>query len=57
MIAWEIDVCTVTTLSLNKVACRYVERMEGGREERGREEGGKRRGKRGGVEWGIFFWH
>ena len=47
MIAREIDVCTVTTLSLNKVACRYVERMEGGREERGREEGGKRRGKRG----------
>ena len=57
MIAREIDVCTVTTLSLNKVACRYVERMEGGREERGREEGGKeegkkRTGKRGGEKEG-----
>ena len=46
MIAWEIDVCTVMTLSLNSVPCRCVERMEGAREEGSREEEeGKRRGR------------
>ena len=56
MIAWEIDVCTVMTLSLNSVPCRCVERMEGAREEGSREEEeGKRRGR--GVERGKFFWH
>ena len=60
MIAWEIDVCTVMTLSLNSVPCRCVERMEGAREEGGREEGGREEeeGKRKGRGWsgGKFFW-
>ena len=56
MIAWEIDVCTVMTLSLNSGPCRCVERMEGAKEEGGREEEeGKRRGRgwSGGNSSGI----
>ena len=55
MIAREIDVCTVMTLSLNSVPCRCVEGMEGAREEGSREEEeGKRRGR--GWSGGKFFW-